>query len=90
MKKFLMKKRSIKKLIPDCEILPKFYRTAYYDVRRMQRICYPFGLHYIVMFLYWLWRKSFWHKRYIEPDHKDNMLKIYLINLLIKLSRIEL
>jgi len=45
--------------VRDCCMPPRGYREAYYDYARQESICYPFGIHWLAMFAYWLWLQSF-------------------------------
>ncbi|HVN79662.1 MAG TPA: hypothetical protein VMW38_11745 [Terriglobia bacterium] len=45
-------------LIGQGEMLPRFYRVAYYDPCRELAVCFPFGIHWIVMFAHWLYEAT--------------------------------
>lgn len=47
----------IEKRIPDYIIMPTGYRLAWYDLTTYSKVCYPFGLHWIVQLGYRIW----WH-----------------------------
>lgn len=52
---------------------PKGYRIAWYDACRRERVCYPFGLHWVMRYAHMAWLWSF---KYTRTDHEQECFDI--------------
>lgn len=62
-----MKLPTIRKYRELGDMFPTGYRAAWPDAERCRDVCYPIGLHWILMLLRWLYHASYW-KRWNELD----------------------
>lgn len=46
----------MKKIIHQYGVIPDYYAVAYVEFGRAQCVCYPIGIHLIIMFFRWLRR----------------------------------
>jgi hypothetical protein len=68
MKKFL-KKFLPWRIVNECCYTPTGFRTSYYRQPKRQRVCFWFGLHYIIMLIYYLWWLSYWYPKCKKCDY---------------------